>query len=278
MLAQTPGDARAPLVRGSVAAVMPSFDDVPPAALVTEVLEHVGSLVLVDDGSDAATARELDALATADRVELVRMARRTGKGSAIRAGVDRVLARPEPPLAVLLLDADGQHPPGAIPAFLTAAVAADVVVGDRFDDLASMPLARKAANVATQRLFRLATGCDVRDTQNGMRLLRTAALASLEPGGFEAETRHLKRVLLDGLAVAWTPVPAIYAGERSSFRTCRDGLRVLWAVVRPAAPATRSPARSPRPAPSRRPRPWRSASRGTPATAPPEPRARAAEL
>lgn len=255
---------------------MPSHGHVPTRALVDGVLTHVASLVLVDDGSDDETARRLDAVAATECVEVVRLSERRGKGSAVCAGVAHLLARPSPPQAVLLIDADGQHPVAAIPGFLAAGRGADLVVGDRFADLGAMPLPRRLANLGTRGLFQLATGCSVRDTQNGMRLLRGRALETLQPGGYEAETRHLKRVLLDGLRVAWTPVPAIYSGERSSFRACRDGARVLWAVVQPTARASRLPVRSQHPEPSRRPRRWRSAFRGTPATAPPEPQAEAA--
>jgi hypothetical protein len=259
-----------------VTAVMPSHGDVPSPGLVAGVLEHVSTLLIVDDGSDRRTAARLDAIAAGDGVELVRLPRRGGKGSAVRAGVEHLLARPLPPRAVLLIDADGQHPPAAIPLFLAAGREADLVVGDRFGDLGGMPVQRRVANLATQRLFQLVTGCAVRDTQNGMRLLRGRALESLPSGGYEAETRHLKRVLRDGLAVAWAPVPALYGDERSSFRAWRDGARVLWAVVRPATPASPSPGRSPHPELSRPARRWRSAFRGTPATAPPEPQARTA--
>jgi hypothetical protein len=54
-------------------------------------------------------------------------------------------------------------------------------------------------------------------------------------GGYEAETRHLKRCLRRGLRVAWVPIPAVYEGRRSSFRPLRDTLRVLAALLGPAA-------------------------------------------
>ena len=69
----------------------------------------------------------------------------------------------------------------------------------------------------------------MRDTQNGMRLLRGRALATFPAGGYEAETIHLRRVLRDGVPVAWVPIPAIYAEEQSSFRAGRDSAKVLWA-------------------------------------------------
>jgi membrane-associated phospholipid phosphatase/predicted MFS family arabinose efflux permease/CTP:molybdopterin cytidylyltransferase MocA len=220
-----PHDEDAPVV-----AVMPSYNDVPSPALVAETLEHVDRLVLVDDGSDAAVARELEAIANQDRVELVQLPERRGKGSAVRAGVDRARDRAG---AVVIVDADGQHPPHAIPAFLAAAGDAELVVGDRFGDLRGMPIHRRVANRTTRRLFQLVTGREVRDTQNGMRLIRGRALDLLPDGGYEAETRHLRGVLQTGLPVAWVPIPAIYESETSSFRTGRDSLRVLWALVQP---------------------------------------------
>jgi dolichol-phosphate mannosyltransferase len=260
-----PVGASAPLADdATVVAVMPSHDDVPEDELVAAVLREVDSLVLVDDGSSPEVAHRLDAIAALPRVELVRVAWRGGKGSAVRAGVDHVRARAD---AVLVIDADGQHPADAIPRFVAAARDAELVVGDRFGDLARMPVQRRIANRATRRLFVLTTGRDVRDTQNGMRLLRGRALETLPAGGYEAETEHLRRVLRDGVAVAWVPIPAIYAGETSSFHPARDSAKVLWALVRPLGRTTRPPARERFRAHFPRAHPSRNGRRGTRGTA-----------
>jgi glycosyltransferase involved in cell wall biosynthesis len=224
-----------------VVAVMPSYDDVPEPGLARAVLQHVDKLVLVDDGSSPAVAARLDEVAEKLGLTLVRLPERAGKGSAVLAGVDRVRAEAD---AVLIVDADGQHCPSAIPAFLEAARSAELVIGDRFDNLEQMPWHRRLANRTTRRLFQLATGRDVRDTQNGMRLIRGRALESLLPGGYEAETAHLRRVLTEGHEVAWVPVPTIYAEERSSFRPVRDGARVWWALARPLGPPAQPQSRS----------------------------------
>jgi membrane-associated phospholipid phosphatase len=247
----------------TIVAVMPSHDDAPDEALVRRVLAHVDRLVLVDDGSSDDVARELDAIAARPGVELVRLPERRGKGSAVRFGIARTVGAD----AVLVIDADGQHPPHAIPSFLAAASDAELVIGDRFDDLAQMPLQRRIANRTTRRLFQATTGREVRDTQNGMRLLRGRALATFPAGGYEAETIHLRRVLRDGVPVAWVPIPAIYGEERSSFRPGRDSAKVLWALVRPLEPATPRSARAALRAGFPQPRRLRSALRGTRAIA-----------
>jgi membrane-associated phospholipid phosphatase len=245
-----------------VVAVMPSHNDVPEPALLEGVREHVDSVVLVDDGSSPQVARRLDALAAEFELELVRLPERSGKGSAVRAGVDYARGAD----AVLVIDADGQHPAEAIPAFVAAARDAELVIGDRLANLEQMPLQRRLANRMTRRLFQLATGREVRDTQNGMRLLRGRALETLPTGGYEAETAHLRRVLREGRAVAWVAIPAIYGAERSSFRAGRDGARVLWALVQPLEPRALPRLRPQLPARFRPARPARSARPGTRAT------------
>jgi glycosyltransferase involved in cell wall biosynthesis len=228
---------------------MPSYDDVPERSLVKELLGQVEGLTIVDDGSNPRVARELQRIATDPGVELVRHRKRRGKGAALRTGIAAALKRTPKPDAVVLIDADGQHPPAAVPAFVAAGSTAELVIGDRFADLAAMPWQRRFANRVSQQLRELATGRPVRDTQSGMRLLRGRALElPLAGDGYEAESRQLKAALVAGLDVAWVPIPAIYGDERSSFRPIRDSVRVLSALVRPAERPEPRPVLSPRPA------------------------------
>ena len=154
---------------------MPSHNDVPEPALLEGVREHVDAHRARRRRLRPKVARRLDALAAEFELELVRLPERSGKGSAVRAGVDHARGAD----AVLVIDADGQHPAEAIPAFIEAARDAELVIGDRFSDLEQMPIQRRLANKATRRAFQLATGREVRDTQNGMRLLRGRALETL---------------------------------------------------------------------------------------------------
>ncbi len=257
-----------------VSAIMPSHGEVPDRALLAEVLKHVAGLTIVDDGSEEVVARDLEALAAEFGATLVRLPERRGKGAALRAGLESVRAEEPDVEAVLTIDADGQHPPWAIPAFLAAASDADLVIGDRFDDLGAMPWQRRLANRTSRRLLELTTGERVRDTQCGMRLLRGRALELPIAGdGYEAETLHLKSALANGVRVAWVPIPAIYGDEKSSFRALRDSRRVFAALVRPVERRTPSPSRPLSRTGSPRARPTSSALRGTPARERPEPRA-----
>jgi glycosyltransferase involved in cell wall biosynthesis len=178
-------------------------------------------------------AAELARIAAVSGVGLLRLPANLGKGHAIAAGRLHLLSRTPPPQAVVVLDADGQHPPSSIPLLLAAATEAELVIGDRLGDLA-MPRLRRFTNRVASRLLALVTGHPVPDSQCGMRVLHGRALSSVDfPGGrYEAETLHLKRCLRAGVRVTWVRIPALYGGQPSSFRSVRDGTRVLGALVR----------------------------------------------
>lgn len=124
-----PGSAR----RSAVGAVITAFQ--PGAPLVEacrSLVDQVDLVVVVDDGSDAAAARVLDACEQLG-VVLVRHGRNRGIGAALNSGVSVVaehfLHRPH---HVLTLDQDSAVPAGYVQALLAAAgaaAAAGVTVG-----------------------------------------------------------------------------------------------------------------------------------------------------
>jgi Glycosyl transferase family 2 len=254
------------LQRKRIWAVMPSHDDLPESALVEELLGHVGGLIIVDDGSTPPVSAELRRISARSGVKLVRHHKRRGKGAALRTGIREALEWNPRPDALVLIDADGQHPPAAVPALVAAGSTAELVIGDRFADLAAMPWQRRLANLISRRMLELATGRSVRDTQSGMRLLRGRALELPLPGDrYEAESGQLKAALVNGLDVAWVPIPAIYGGEQSSFRPIRDSARVVAALVRPVGRQKPRPGQRLRPTLRRLLHLTGSAPRGRPA-------------
>ncbi len=208
-------------------AVVPCHVEAPAPALLAAIGRAVDRVLVVDDGLGVEEAERLAG------AEVLRLGGNHGKGTAVARGVARAVA--EGADAVLVIDADGQHPPAAIPAFLRAAErGAELVVGDRFGDLRAIPVARRVANVSAAAAMTVAARRRVRDTQCGMRLLRGRALHEVPPplGGFEAETAHLKRCLRAGVRVAWVPIPALYEGQGSAYRPLRDSARIARALAR----------------------------------------------
>jgi membrane-associated phospholipid phosphatase/MFS family permease len=220
----------------TVGAVIPVFASDRAVEVTRATLRHVDEVVLVDDGAPPAVARSLDQLAGDDRVRVLRLVENGGKGSAVAAGAELLLADRQGPEAIVVLDSDGQHDADRIPAFVEAARRADVVLGDRRDRRA-MPLIRRAGNRAASLTLLAATRTWVPDTQNGMRLFRSSVLRErpLPAGGYDAESRHLRALVAGGRRVASVEIPTIYDGEPSHFRPVRDTLRVARGLAwRPA--------------------------------------------
>lgn len=228
-----------------VAALVPCHREPPARDLLERIAAQVGRVLVIDDGMPAQQGLALDRLASALGVETLHLHASRGKGHAIAAGIRATLVAPTRSPGVLVIDADGQHPPEAIPAFLAASAAAELIVGNRLADGGrSMPLVRHLANRISSRLVSLTTRSSVPDSQCGMRLLRGRALRLVQfPGGrMDSETRHLKDCLRAGVPVAWVSIPAIYEGQPSSFRPVFDSIAVLHAAVARPVGATGFPA------------------------------------
>ena len=175
-----------------VIAVIPAYQAATTLApVVGETSRHLPVLV-VDDGSSDATAE----VAAASGAQVVRQQPNQGKGAALRAGFRRALD--DGYQAVLTLDADGQHDPACVPAFLQAWQSghAPLIIGRR--DFSQMPLSRRLANNLGTWVFSWAVGRHVADNQSGYRLIGRPLLARLlesTEAGFEFEHPTLEGAL-----------------------------------------------------------------------------------
>jgi dolichol-phosphate mannosyltransferase len=197
-------------------------------------------LVVVDD-SDDDTPRRLARLAAEDpRVRAVHRAVRGSLASAVVAGA-RMAAAP----VTVVMDADLQHPPEAIPALLqTLAAGADVAVASRFGPGAREPglsrsrrlhaeFARAVARAVLHEARRTA------DPLSGFFACPRSALAGLgdRPLGWKV----LLDVLVAGAPRRVVDVPYVFA-PRDVGRS-KLAPSVQWAFLRQlAALAARSPA------------------------------------
>jgi polyisoprenyl-phosphate glycosyltransferase len=134
------------------------------------VLEATGSefeLIFVDDGSTDQSAARISALHANDpRVKLVSLSRNFGHQHALTAGMD--YARGD---ALIMMDADMQHPPSLVPELLSRwREGYEIVYTVRRDTRGAGPFKRATAAVF-YRLFRALTGLDLAANTADFRLL-----------------------------------------------------------------------------------------------------------
>ena len=216
----------------SLAVVIPAFR---AAAALPGVLERVrgaaphAAIVVVDDGSDDQTA----CAATAGGALVVRHPENLGKVRALASGLGAAVMLGSG--VVVTVDADGQHPPEAIPLLVRALTEAswDLVVGCRARG-AGMPAGRQVSNWLSSALVSRAVGFRVPDSQSGFRAMRREVALAVRPAGarYEFETEFLFLAARLGFQVGAVRIPTVYDGAPSHFRSGADTLAVAGVFLR----------------------------------------------
>lgn len=170
-----------------ISVVVPAHNEGRSLPLLCEALFSVlrglpqpSEVILVDDGSSDETPALLRDLGRRHRgppgLICLRLARRSGKSAALRAGFAR--ARGE---VVVTLDGDLQNDPADIPPLLERlAQGHDLVIGWR-REREDRYLDRRLPSLLANRLLRLATAVPIHDAGCGMMVIRREALRRLPP-------------------------------------------------------------------------------------------------
>jgi polyprenyl-phospho-N-acetylgalactosaminyl synthase len=221
------------------AVLIPTYDN--PATIrnvVQAARRYVHDVLIVDDGSGEAGRRACEQVAQEGLAQLVRREHNGGKGAAVKAGLEHLLARGF--THAFQIDADGQHAIADMPRFLAAAEAnpeALVLGTPEFD--ASAPRARVIGRQITCFWTHVETlGRVIRDPMCGFRVYPIAiALGARARGNamdFDPEI---------AVSIAWTGAPVLNLETRvrylsreqggvSHFRMLRDNALISWMHTR----------------------------------------------
>jgi glycosyltransferase involved in cell wall biosynthesis len=191
-------------------------------------------VLVVDDGSGPAYRPVFDRVRRPGCTVLTYQGNR-GKGCALKTGF-AYAQRHLPDRHVVCADSDGQHSVADVLRVAAALAAqppdrpATVLGVRRFTG--PVPVRSALGNRVTARVFHLATGLRLRDTQTGLRGYPAALLPWLRavPGErFEYELNLLLRAAAEGLPVEELEIATIYldANASSHFRPLADSVRVL---------------------------------------------------
>jgi glycosyltransferase involved in cell wall biosynthesis len=131
---------------------------------------------------------------------------------------------------VIILDADGQHRPEEIERFVAAAVSValpKLILGNRMNDIQSMPLVRRIVNGYMSRKISRVCGQKIPDTQCGFRMVHRDLIPDLLNGAerFDYETEMLIVASRKGFRIESVPISTVYSDEVSSIHPVRDTIR-----------------------------------------------------
>jgi len=209
------------------------------AGTVERLLPYGLPIFLVDDGSDAATRAKLAALVERrPALHLFRLPQNQGKGAAVMRGLREAFARDF--THALQIDADGQHEPAAVPAFVSQAEAHPkaVIAGlPQYD--ASVPASRRYGRYLTHVWVWIETlSLSIGDSMCGCRMYPLAAtirLIDAAPIGerMDFDTDIIVRLVWRGVPVINQPLAVTYPADGiSHFDLWRDNLRISWLHAR----------------------------------------------
>lgn len=212
----------------AVSIVIPAFNEAEAIAAVVGTLRGAAAwreVIVVDDGSVDETA----ARAGAAGATVVRHPYNKGNGAAVKSGIRRATGE-----FVLIIDADGQHPPEDALRIASRLGEYDLVVGAR-SGATQATAARRAGNDALNRLAAYLTGRAIPDLTSGFRGARRDCLREflhLLPNGFSTPTTTTLAFIKAGYNVAFEPIEARQRVGQSKIRLARDGGRFLMIIFK----------------------------------------------
>lgn len=215
-----------------VAVVVPVLNERDSIADFYSRVERIGyasALIFVDNASSDGTAELLGNL---PGVQLIRHRQNLGYGASIRDGLGATKSA-----KVVIIDADLEYPPEAIPELVAALDQHAVVYGSRFLSPCppEMPILRRLGNRVVSRVFSLLFHQNTTDFYTGVKALRREAVdrLSLCQNGVEHVVEMGVQLARAGFRIHEIPVAyKLRSRGVSKMRHLPETLKYIWFITR----------------------------------------------
>lgn len=220
-------------------ALIPTYNNpVTLRRVVLDVREAVDEVLVINDGSDAATAVEVDKLVDEGLAIAFHRQQNGGKGAAVKDGLR--WAQELGFSHALQVDADGQHDLSRAGVFLEMASAQPGALVLGYPEFGEdVPAVRQRARKITNFWINWEVGRGrIRDGMVGFRVYPVAQTLTVPCRGnrMEFDIEIVVRLAWTGMPILNMPVAVRYLhpeeGGRSSFRPFEDNLRISWLHTR----------------------------------------------
>ena len=187
--------------------VIPAYNEGTAVGPVISELRRVllesdidAEVIVVDDGSQDDTGDE----ARNAGARVIRHRSNRGYGASLKTGIGAAQHD-----LVAITDADGTYPAHYLPEMLRALERADMVVGARTGANVRIPMVRRPAKWALNRLANYVTGSNIPDLNSGLRVFRRDVVTQyfpILPDQFSWTTTITMAMHSDKYAVVYLPI------------------------------------------------------------------------
>lgn len=214
----------------SVSVIIPAHNEEKEIGEIVRRILAVRSdfeVLVINDGSTDDTASAAEAAGA----RVISHPYNLGNGAAVKTGIRE--ARNE---VILMLDADGQHPPESIPRLLEKLDLYKMAVGARTPK-SKVSRFRTLGNTFMRHFAMYLTDAHIADLTSGYRAIyRDVALEFIHllPNKYSYPTTLTMCLLKEGYPIAWVPMDEISGRESGSsgIKPFRDGVRFLSIMIR----------------------------------------------
>lgn len=208
--------------------VIPAFNEAGAIGAVVRDLTASArwhEILVVDDGSIDQTGAE----AAAAGARVIRHPYNKGNGAAVKTGIRHTTGA-----FVLIIDADGQHPPADAVRLVSHLGTYDLVVGARSSH-SQATAARRVGNSLLNGVASYLTEQQIPDLTSGFRAARRECLVEflhLLPNGFSTPTTTTLAFMKAGYSVRFEPVDASRRQGVSKIRLGADGVQFFLILLK----------------------------------------------
>lgn len=225
---ETRNEAPAP-TKPAVTIVVPAYNEVNGIQGVLEELraqDPSWEVLVVDDGSTDGTGE----IVQASGFRVLRHAVNRGYGASLKTGIRAAAAD-----RIVITDADGTYPNERIGDLVALLDEYDMVVGARIGDKVHIPLIRRPAKWALNRLADYLSGTQIPDLNSGLRAFRKDQVVrffDILPSGFSFTTTITLSMQVNEMAVKYVPIDYHQRKGNSKIRPIHDTLNFIQLIVR----------------------------------------------
>ena len=222
------------IIMKNICVLIPSYNEARSIGLIVSRLRVLDFTVyVVDDGSVDGTA----AIAQSAGADVIAHEKNMGKGASLREGFKHILSNKDFDV-VIVMDGDGQHKVDDIDNFLIRAdeTGADIVIGNRMLDTASMPLVRIWTNRFMSGLLSKMCGQNIPDTQCGFKFIKRRVLEDIRFTSlhYDIESELIVKAGRRGFKIESVPIATVYQDEKSKVNPVIDTVRFIIFLIKAA--------------------------------------------